>query len=55
MPTPARRGHCSVCGLTSASDPCTLCGLEKERRTTKSRVRAERERSRVGLVLEAAT
>jgi recombinational DNA repair protein RecR len=42
MPPPARLGHCSLCGLTSATDPCALCGLENDRRIVKELARAER-------------
>jgi len=49
---PARPGHCSVCGLTSINDPCSLCGLEDDRRAAKARTRAERERVKLGLSID---
>ncbi len=51
MPTPARTGHCSRCGLTSVSDPCALCERENDRRIIKARARADREQIRVRLAL----
>jgi len=43
LPPLTRPGHCSLCGLASVSDPCTLCELENERRIANRRARAERE------------
>ena len=47
VPPPARPGHCSLCGLASVSDPCTLCGLEHARRVVNERAREQRRRVRV--------
>jgi len=49
---PTRPGHCSICGLASISDPCTLCGLEEARRAINERARAER--MKVKFALDAA-
>jgi len=51
MPTPTRPGHCSLCGLSSLSDPCMLCERDHDRRIVKTRARAERERTRVQVAL----
>jgi len=51
MPTPTRPGHCSLCGLSSVSDPCMLCERDHDRRIVKTRARAERERTRVQVAL----
>jgi len=46
---PTRLGHCSLCGLASMNDPCTLCGLEHARRVVNERAREERRRVRLAV------
>jgi hypothetical protein len=52
---PARPGHCTLCGLTSYNDPCTLCEHENDRRTAKERALAERELVKLGFLIARVT